>query len=127
MCLIIPQSGHTETWLKFSKIVDFVISSLFSRHYRPQHILAHGFERISAQWLTTHDIGALASSIPGVTKQFPNSNVQALKTAPWTEILGLLGKNGDMIMMRLLLDCGIFVCLDQGRALYYQLSGMITP
>jgi telomerase reverse transcriptase len=66
----------------------------------------------------------LASSIPGLSMQFPNANVQTLKRTPWTELLGFLGNHGEDIMISLLLDCGIFICLDHKRSLYYQLCGM---
>ncbi|GKZ38872.1 hypothetical protein AbraIFM66950_011420 [Aspergillus brasiliensis] len=66
----------------------------------------------------------LACSVPGLEAQFPNDNVQQLKQAPWTEVLGLLGDNGEEIMLKLLLDCGIFVAVDQQRGIYFQLSGL---
>lgn len=67
---------------------------------------------------------ALQSSIPGIVIQFPNKNVATLKQSPWAEILGLLGQNGEEIMMRLLLDCGIYAPIDAPRGVLYQLSGM---
>jgi telomerase reverse transcriptase len=103
-----------------AQLIDYVIASIFktsSASYRgPQHVLAHGF-----QYAGEH---AIDCGIPGVAIQFPNRNVQALKQAPWTDVLGLLGQNGDEIMIHLLLDCGIFVPLDAGKGIYYQLSGM---
>lgn len=57
--------------------------------------------------------------------QFPNRNVQALREAPWADVLGLLGQNGEEIMIHLLLDCGIFVPLDASKGIFYQLSGMV--
>ncbi|KAJ5082191.1 hypothetical protein N7532_011234 [Penicillium argentinense] len=103
-----------------SELIDYVIASIFktsSASYRgPQHVLAHGF-----QYAGEH---AIDSGIPGVAIQFPNRNVQALKQAPWADVLGLLGQNGDEIMIHLLLDCGIFVPLDAGKGIYYQLSGL---
>jgi telomerase reverse transcriptase len=70
------------------------------------------------------DVGALAYNIPGVVSRFPNHHATTLKQAPWTDVLGLLGLNGDDIMIRLLLDCGVFPCIDQKKATFYQLSGM---
>jgi len=55
---------------------------------------------------------------------YPNQNVSTLTQAPWTDVLGLLGRSGEEIMMRLLLDCGIFSCLDRRKGVYYQISGM---
>lgn len=53
----------------------------------------------------------------------PNHNVQALKQAPWTDVLTLLGSNGDEIMVRLLLDCGTFTAVNKIEGVYYQISG----
>ncbi|KAJ6013379.1 hypothetical protein N7540_007970 [Penicillium herquei] len=101
-----------------SEVVDFVIGQLFKRHAKPQHVLAHGFQRPS---MGNND---LESNIPGVVVQFPNRNVCTLKESPWTEILSLLGQNGDEIMLRLLFDCGIFAPIDARKESYYQLSGL---
>lgn len=95
-------------------------------HQKPQHILTHGFQRTTTHNLDSTELGALASSIPGIVARYPNPNVLALKRAPWTEVLGLLGENGEEIMLRLLLDCGIFSCLDQQRGTFYQISGRST-
>lgn len=101
-------------------MVDFVIGQLWKKSSKPQHVLAHGFQRPS---VGGHD---LESNIPGVAIRFPNQNVCTLKESPWTEVLGLMGQNGDEIMLRLLLDCGIFAPIDTQKAVYYQLSGMLV-
>ncbi|PYI10604.1 hypothetical protein BO78DRAFT_360710 [Aspergillus sclerotiicarbonarius CBS 121057] len=110
-----------------AEIVDFVISSLFSRNrfarQHPRHLLTRGFRRASAPHAPCED-SVIACSIPGLVAQFPNGNVQTLKQAPWTEVLGLLGSNGEEIMMRLLFDCGLFTAVDQQRGIYFQLSGL---
>lgn len=74
-----------------------------------------------------HRKRTISCSIPGLEVQFPNDSVQQLKRAPWTEVLGLLGDNGEEIMLNLLLDCGIFVAVDQQRGIYFQLSGKPAP
>ncbi|KAI9924072.1 hypothetical protein MW887_007311 [Aspergillus wentii] len=107
-----------------SEIVDFVISALFNRtgfsYQKPQHILTHGFQRAAPR---KYDRGALASGIPGIVVQYPNGNYRALRQAPWTDVLGLLGSNGEEIMLRLLFDCGIFSGIDHQRGMFYQISG----
>ncbi|KAF7169450.1 hypothetical protein CNMCM5623_002159 [Aspergillus felis] len=111
-----------------SEIVDFVISSLFDRngysYQRPQHLLAHGFQRAGGLDRMTDNHAALASSIPGLVVRYPNRNVETLKQAPWTNVLALLGSNGDEIMLKLLLDCGIFTAIDHRKGIYYQISGL---
>jgi hypothetical protein len=63
------------------------------------------------------------TGIHGVVPQYPNRNVSALKTAPWSEVLGLLGMSGEEILIGLLLDCGVFVRVDGGTESFYQMSG----
>ena len=113
-----------------SDLVDFAIWLLFHkthRHaYRPPHMLCHGFQRASNPRKPNEDHCAIAG-IPGVVSHYPNANVNALKGSSWTEILGLLGKEGDRIMLDLVLDCGIFVAGDEGQSNYYQLSGRACP
>lgn len=110
------------------QIVDFVIATLLNRNNfvdrKCQHVLANGFHRATARQVVDRDVGALAYNIPGVVSRFPNHHATTLKQAPWTDVLGLLGLNGDDIMIRLLLDCGVFPCIDQKKATFYQLSGM---
>ena len=68
------------------------------------------------------------SAIPGVISTYPNSHVTSMKTSPWPEVLALVGKQGERVMVDLILDCGIFLPVEAGRGSYYQLSGQsITP
>ncbi|PYH43364.1 telomerase reverse transcriptase [Aspergillus saccharolyticus JOP 1030-1] len=71
---------------------------------RPHHLLTRGFRNPFETF-------------------FPNENVQKLKSSPWTEVLGLVGSNGEIIMLRLLCDCGIFVALDSRKGIYHQICG----
>ncbi|KAF7530544.1 hypothetical protein PCG10_000053 [Penicillium crustosum] len=96
-----------------SEVVDFVIWKLFSQsngsYQRPEHLLTHGFQRpYNGQ----------------NAQQFPNQNVRVLKEGAWAKVLGLLGSNGEEIMMQLLFDCGVFAAIDAPRGIYYQLSGL---
>ncbi|PYH96899.1 hypothetical protein BO71DRAFT_319834 [Aspergillus ellipticus CBS 707.79] len=104
-----------------TEIVDFVVSSHFNRvsfsRHMPCHLLTRGFVRAREE-------NTPACDIPGLVAQFPNDNVQKLKQAPWTEVLGLLGTNGEEIMLGLLLDCGVFTAVDEQRGIYFQLSGL---
>jgi len=104
-------------------VVDFVIWKLFNQnvyngYQKPQHLLAHGFQR-PAMGLNGLDI-----HIPGLVCQFPNHNVGTLKEGPWADVLGLLGCNGEDIMMQLLFDCGVFAAINARKGVYYQLSGI---
>jgi telomerase reverse transcriptase len=46
-----------------------------------------------------------------------------IKSAPWPQILALMGKEGQRMMIDLILDCGIFVAVEIGHGNYFQLSG----
>lgn len=63
------------------------------------------------------------SSIPGVVSTYPNHLVTTMKSTPWPQILKLLGKEGETVMIDLLLDCGIFPSVESGCGNYFQLSG----
>ena len=63
-------------------------------------------------------------NIPGIVPRYTNSNVSKIKAFPWTDVLSLLGKYGETIMLPLLLHCGIFIPLANGRHNYVQLSGL---
>ncbi|KAL1956097.1 hypothetical protein VTO42DRAFT_7616 [Malbranchea cinnamomea] len=111
-----------------SEIVDFAILSLFRRYqgsfYRPPHLLCHGFQWATDSCFPNEEHGPM-SNIPGIVPQYPNKNVFLLKNFPWTNVLGLLGKNCEEIMLHLLLDCGLFIQLEGAKSgTYYQLSGI---
>jgi telomerase reverse transcriptase len=46
-----------------------------------------------------------------------------LKGPPWPQILALMGKEGQRMMIDLILDCGIFVAVEGGHGNYFQLNG----
>jgi telomerase reverse transcriptase len=62
--------------------------------------------------------------IPGVFAVYVNNHVWALKEEPWPQLLLLLGKAGERMMLDLLLDCAIFSRVTAGRDNYHQLSGI---
>ena len=86
-------------------------------------MLCHGYQRVNNLRQPNENQCAIAG-IPGLVSYYPNSNVDLLKGAAWTGVLNLLGKEGDQIMLEILLDCGLFVAIDEGQGNYYQLSGM---
>ena len=87
-----------------------------------KHLLCQGFQRdISAR--SVHHGENAASGIPGVLSVHPNDHVISIKTDPWPHVLALMGKEGERAMIDLLLDCGIFLLVESGRGIYYQLSG----
>ena len=109
-----------------SELIDFAIYFLFHRlhrhAHRPPHMLCHGYQRASAPRQANEDQGALGG-IPGIVSHYPNRNVDILKDANWTEILGLLGNEGERIMLDLVLDCAIFRAVEGGNGNCFQISG----
>lgn len=63
------------------------------------------------------------ASIGGLSAVFPNQYVELVKTSPWPDILKLLGRGGDLLMIDMLVDCALFRRADCGRGNYYQISG----
>ena len=61
--------------------------------------------------------------LPGITQQHPNDSIATLKTDQWASLVPLLGKDAELILSSLLLDCGLFIHLDAGKDNYFQLSG----
>lgn len=86
----------------------------------PKHLLCDGFRRI----ITARAEGAqVREVIPGLEVRFPNHRVKALKEDPWPQLLLLLGKEGERIMIDLLIDCAVFEPVKAGRDNLYQLCG----
>lgn len=112
---------HTALSLTRRQIVDFVIWLLFSRELkagkRPKHLLCDGFRRGTGPG----EQGGVI--VPGLFSLYPNSNVKALREAPWPQLLALLGKSGEKMMIDLLIDCSIYVAIKAGFHNYEQRSG----
>lgn len=117
-----------------SEIVDFVIWLLFSKskssNGRLQHLLCQGYRKDISSHSVNRDED-FRTSIPGVNSMYPNSHVTAMKAWPWPHVLALLGKAGERVMCDLILDCGVFVQIENAHGSYYQLSGQplseLTP
>ena len=62
--------------------------------------------------------------IPGLFVAHHNRRVEEIKASPWPQLLVLLGKAGEQIMIDLLLDCSIFLGVESGKDNLYQLSGI---
>lgn len=116
-----PQIPSPRREANSKKIVDFVIWLLFRRQgtisERPKHLLCDGFTKGAGAREATD------SGIHNICRRQPNSQVDALKQAPWTHLLVLLGKSGEEIMVNLLVGCSVFVSVEAGLGNYYQLSG----
>ena len=46
-----------------------------------------------------------------------------MKKAPWSDLLKLLGKSGERIMIELLFEAAIFMPIEAGHGNYCQISG----
>ena len=85
-------------------------------------MLCHGYQRARPPRTASED-HCVQTNIPGIVSHYPNEYVNELKSSAWKELLGLLGKEGDRIMLDLVLECGLFFCVDAGQGNYYQISG----
>ncbi|KAH8884463.1 hypothetical protein GQ53DRAFT_697644, partial [Thozetella sp. PMI_491] len=104
-------------------VVDFVVWLLFSREPTgswPKHLLCDGFRKTTKTLAAAQPPGLC---IPGLFVVHPNRRVEALKQSPWPELLRLLGRSGEQVIMDLLLDCTIFTAVKVGKGNLYQLSG----
>ncbi|KAK3310065.1 uncharacterized protein B0T15DRAFT_22848 [Chaetomium strumarium] len=88
----------------------------------PKHLLCDGFRRQAGP--SNGRNPATATAIPGLHSVYPNQHVQALRASPWPQLLMLLGKEGERIMIDLLVDCAIFRSVKAGKGNLYQLSGI---
>ncbi len=90
---------------------------------KSSHLLLQGFKKAASQ-RAVHVDEHRDLALPGIIQVYPNYRVTAMKASPWPQILNLLGKEGERIMIDLILDCGIFAAIDGGKGNYHQLSGM---
>ncbi|KAL9578805.1 MAG: hypothetical protein Q9212_005488, partial [Teloschistes hypoglaucus] len=122
------ESSLLEPGTSQSEIIDFAIWLLFHRVHRhshkPMHMLCHGYQRMKAPVL--HEEQTTLVGIPGLVLHYPNSHVRTLKTRPWTDLLNFLGKDGEQIMLDLLLNAAVYMSVENGRGNYYQLSDVLN-
>jgi len=105
------------------EVIDFVVWLLFRRcktSGRPSHLLCQGFERASGAGKSLSMVAA--SSIPGIVCQFPNQTIEEVTSPVWCQLLSLLGRGGDFVMVDLLVDCALFIPAS-GQDGLQQLSG----
>lgn len=111
-------------WLRNRQSVDFVIWRLFKRStfHRPSHLLCHGFQRSVPHGQRGPQ--RTAHSIPGLHSFHRNSSVETLKGPLWCRLHALLGHGGELIIMDMLFDCGLFTPVKDSCGNYVQLSGV---
>lgn len=123
--------SHTVNPLLTSfQIVDFAIWLMFSKNQRSngklQHVLCQGYQKdVSARHMNRGEHAT--SKIPGVISTYPNDHVTTIKSSPWPQVLALFGRQGERMMIDLILDSGIFVPVENAYGSFYQLSGKSLP
>ncbi|RKF55197.1 Telomerase reverse transcriptase [Erysiphe neolycopersici] len=115
------ESDETKSFQ--SKIVDFAIWLLLSKIYnsfrRSKHLLCQGYnKRMIIDSIAQKQIFPLRSDIG-----YHNYHVTSMKASPWPQVLTYLGKRKEKAMLDLILDCGIFIPMDELNRNYYQLCG----
>ncbi|KAI9884054.1 MAG: hypothetical protein M1823_004168 [Watsoniomyces obsoletus] len=125
---ILSRSGVNGDSFPQSEVVDVAIYHLFHRVHpktnRPPHLLCHGYHRGPGS-RACGLVDSATSTIPGLQAHHPNEHVNRLKGPQWATLLRLLGKEGERVMLGLLVDHAIFIGIETGSGNYYQLSG--TP
>ncbi|KFY15261.1 hypothetical protein V491_05723 [Pseudogymnoascus sp. VKM F-3775] len=112
--------GHSQ-----SEIVDFAVWLLSNNSSKEasssKHLLCQGFSKVLSAGRMDTD-----SAIRRLVPVYPNKNYSELKLDPWPQVLGLLGKGGDRVMIDLLVDCGIFLAAANGRGNYFQICDVLN-
>ena len=85
-------------------------------------MLCYGYQKAPLRAFQD-DTDTSTTRIPGVISLHANECAKKFKCKPWTEILSLLGSNGAAILRNLLLDCGVFVRINQGKDNLHQICG----
>lgn len=84
--------------------------------------MCQGYKKdVTSRLIIGNDRGI--SAIPGVVTIHPNHHVNTMKGPNWVQVLTLLGRDGEKVMVNLLVGCGIFAALESGNGNYHQLSG----
>lgn len=109
--------------------MDLAIGILFNqihrKAYKPPHVLCHGFQKIRGAAIEFEDQRSHAlSHIHGLSAFNINQNVNELRGSLWSRVLGLMGKEGLLIMLNMLLYCGIYISCGNTNN-FRQLSGKV--
>ncbi len=106
--------------------MDAAIYHLFHKVHpktnRPPHLLCYGYHRGPGP-RACGLVDSATTTIPGLQAHHPNEHINRLKGPQWATVLRLLGKEGERVMLGLLVDHAIFVGISTGSGNYYQLSG----
>ncbi|KAK4681468.1 Telomerase reverse transcriptase [Podospora pseudoanserina] len=119
--------GLRRSMYSQSDIIDFVIWLLFSQQeagVRLKHLLCDGFRRSVNENAHPKEAAAPSKPIPGLFAVERNQQVETLREKPWPQLLMLLGKEGERIMIDLLVDCAIFRAVKAGKGNMQQLCGI---
>lgn len=120
---VTPSDGLKGSDHLQDQILDFMVWHLLpdaepGRSWADKHLLCDGFRKYPSEHAKM--------VIPGnLYEHFPNRRVETLRRHPWPQLLMLLGKDAERIMIDLLGDCAIFLPVKAGKDNLYQLSG--TP
>ncbi|KAF2405329.1 hypothetical protein EJ06DRAFT_21811 [Trichodelitschia bisporula] len=110
--------GKPDAQTHQAEAVNYVVRQLLRRADRAKDLLSHGFELASDNGL--HE----AQHVPGVVYGAKNRHYEALTSPPWSALLSLLGRNGELLIIDLLLDCWVFAPPAPGASSLEQMSGV---
>ena len=104
--------------------MEFALNHLFNsiscQSEKPSHVLCNGYKQSlnSRRGPERTRLGFC-----GVNDAEADTNASIMQGKVWQTLLKLLGKDGDQVMLDLILHCGIFVSVSVGKNNLYQLSG----
>lgn len=84
--------------------------------WEPPHLLCRGYQRCK-------EGHGPASAVTGLQSFYPNEHVNRLKGPMWEAVLRLLGKDGERVMLDLLVNEALFLAVPSGFGNYLQMSG----
>jgi hypothetical protein len=120
------RSSGSQSQLPFAEIVEFVIWRLFRQHtsgHRPPHVLCHGYH-----YDGLGDVRTLVKTNPESHRELVpvdrNEHVERLKGHAWAGLTRLVGSKGNVTLIQLLQNCGMFMPLESGRNNLIQIGGV---
>jgi hypothetical protein len=120
------KSSGSQSQLSFAEIVEFVIWRLFRQHtsgHRPPHVLCHGY-----YYDGLGDVRTLVKTNSESHREIGpvdrNEHVERLKGDAWAGLTRLVGSKGNVTLIQLLQNCGMFMPLESGRNNLMQISGV---
>ena len=88
---------------------------------KPNNLLCHGIEQSESGY---HQFGCKQElSLPGLVQRRANQSIEVLKQATWSEVLNLIGGDGELILSNIFMNYSVFVAGQNDSSYIQQLTG----